>query len=211
MWLRGGSAALRNAATAPATSVTSIDTSDSRRRSSVTQEALVVPVDVLEPVRVVEYSGPQDLLDLLYRQIGCDHEDPTPELPSRYGSFVLWLDDVGLLKRPIEHNDRAIASCRAVGYDVADLAGTAVITGGATGAGDTRTIPPALRDRLLSTLQPLQVNPALIEAERRRVSTLGGRRTRDSSAADQPVHRDAGRAGPRQPRVAPRTQRVELG
>jgi hypothetical protein len=56
---------------------------------------------------------------------------------------VLWLDDVGLLKRPIEHNDRAIALCRVVGYVVADLAGTAVITGGATGAGDARTIPPA--------------------------------------------------------------------
>lgn len=105
-------------------------------------EAVVIPADVAKPVHVVDYSSPQDLLHLLYREISCEYVDATPELPSRFGSFVVWLDDVGLYKRPIEHNDRAIALCRAVGYNVADLAGTAVVTGGVDGAGDTRTSHP---------------------------------------------------------------------
>jgi hypothetical protein len=158
-------------------------------------EALVIPSDVLEPVRLVEYSRPQDLLDLLYREIGCDHVDTTPELPSRYGSFVLWVDDVGLLKQPIEHNDRAIGLCRAIGYDVPDLAGTAVITGGADGTGDTRTIPVGLRDHLLGVFQPTPVEPADAGVRAERARALGRPGTRESRADEQPLRRDRGRGG----------------
>jgi hypothetical protein len=156
-------------------------------------EALVIPVDVLVPVRVVEYSRPRDLLDLLYREIGCDYVDATPELPSRHGSFVLWLDDVGLLKQPVEHNDRAIALCRAVGYAVADLAGTAVVTGGAEGSGGTRTIPAALRDHLVSIFQPVPGELADTEAAER-ASALGGRRAPHLRTADQRPRHDLGRS-----------------
>jgi hypothetical protein len=118
------------------------------QESAASYQAMVIPADNATSVRVVQYARQSDLLPLLHREIGCDYVDATPELPSRFGSFVLWLDDVGLLKQPVEHNERAIALCRAVGYDVPDLAGTAVVTGGVGGEGDTRTLPPVLRDWL---------------------------------------------------------------
>jgi hypothetical protein len=153
----------------------------------VTYQAVVIPADVTKPVHVVEYEQQSDLLHLLYREIGCDHVDATPQLSSRFGQFVLWLDDVGLLRRPIEHNDRATALCRATGYDVPDLAGTAVVTGGANAAGDTRTVPPELRDRLLRGFGTRRVKPT--NDERRIGPRREAGRERRDSAHRTPRHR----------------------
>jgi hypothetical protein len=120
----------------------------------MTYEAVVIPVDETQPARVVTYQSQRDLLPLLRREIGCDLVDSTPQLPSKFGPFRLWVDDIGLFRTPIEHNDRAIGLCRVAGYDVPDLAGTAVVTGGHTARGDTATIPPQLRNLLLEALAP---------------------------------------------------------
>jgi hypothetical protein len=162
-------------------------------KENQTGQALVIPADMQQPVRVIEYSRPDELLEVLYREIGCDYVDATPELPSRAGCFVLWLDDVGLLKRPIEHNDRAIALCRAIGYNVADLAGTAVVTGGTDGAGNTRTIPSALRDQLLATFHQPRV-----ESDRSESPTPHQRRSpsRAGSSRGAAARRDAGHNSP---------------
>jgi hypothetical protein len=129
------------------------------QESSASYQAMVIPADGTKPVRVVGYARQSDLLSLLYREIGCEHVDATPELSSRLGPFVLWLDDVGLLMQPVVHNDRAIALCRAVGYDVADLAGTAVVTGGVGDEGDTLTLPPVFRDWLLHAFRQVPTGP----------------------------------------------------
>lgn len=156
----------------------------------MTYEALLIPAMVLEPVRAVEYSQPGDLSHLLRREIGCDIVDRTPQLRSRFGPFILWLDDVGLHQHPIRHNDRAIALCRAVGYDVADLAGAAVVTGGAAGSGDIRTIPPALRDWLLRAFNRPPAATAGVEPVKRRAE-LPARHGRRASSPARTSDRDA--------------------
>lgn len=93
--------------------------------------ALVVPADVDLAIRLVEFtdSGQQRQFEDL---IGCreGYLDRSPRLYTAAGEMRMWVDEVGLLVKHIEHNDRAIAVCRAIGYQVPDVGGTAIFTGG---------------------------------------------------------------------------------
>jgi len=119
-------------------------------------EAVLIPADPDRDIEVVLYRKPEQLLDVLYEMIGCDCVDKTPRLTTQSGDeFRVWVDDVGL--RPaegeIEHNDRAIALCRSVGYEIPDVGGNAVVTGGDDVEGWTETVPPRLRDQILAVLK----------------------------------------------------------
>ena len=111
----------------------------------LTGKALVIPADPAIPVRVIDWPYPphttpiaRRTLDVLYREIGCDCIDATPQVRTPMGPIVCgWSDDVSLLKDQPEFNDRAIAMFRHFGYAVSALAGTIVLTGGADPVGDT--------------------------------------------------------------------------
>ena len=113
--------------------------------------ALVLPAGELpgdlDPPRTVTWSE-SSLLDVLYREIGCDAVDSSPDLWTPDGAVRMWVDDEGLLRRPIVHNDRAIAICRALGYDTPDVAGVAVFTGGTDEAGGTLPVPDGFARRV---------------------------------------------------------------
>lgn len=111
--------------------------------------AIVLPAPLDEPHRIVTWSADGELLDLLHREIGCASIDKSPQLHTRHGSMAMWVDDVGLLAPEVEHNDRAIGIGRAVGWPVADLARTVVITGGAAPGGDTM----GLSDELMAVIE----------------------------------------------------------
>ena len=173
-------------------------------------QALVIPADPTLPVRVMEYANPGDVTRMIRSEIGCHTLDLTPQLPSRFGRFVLWVDDNGLNRHPVEHNDRAIALCRASGYDVADLARTAVVTG-MDATGNVRSVPPGLRDWLLEAFGRLRDPRAVPEQDQRTPTTEHDRRpdrrtprsahnaqppAQRRDAAPRPAH-DARRAAPR--------------
>lgn len=117
--------------------------------------ALVLPAGELpgngdlHPPRTVTWGGTSGaLLDLLYREIGCDCVDSSPDLWTPDGAVRMWGDDEGLLRRPVAHNDRALAICRALGYDTPDVGGTVVFTGGTDAEGDTLTVPDGFVERI---------------------------------------------------------------
>lgn len=114
---------------------------------TVYRNALVLPVAFSEMPRVVTWTGPH-LLDLLYREIGTDCIDSSPDLHTPHGRTRMWVADNGLLQPEIEHNDRAIALCRGVGYNVPDVGGVAIFTGGTDPNGDTLGIPDQLAERI---------------------------------------------------------------
>jgi hypothetical protein len=89
-----------------------------------------------------------ELLDLLYREIDTDCVD-CASIHTPDGDLTMWVSDNGLLVDPIDHNDRAIGICRGCGYDVPDVGGIAVFTGGADEEGDTLGIPEHLRLRII--------------------------------------------------------------
>ena len=96
--------------------------------------ALVLPAGELpghlDPPRTATWDGASNsLLALLYREIGCDTVDSSPDLATPDGPVRMWVDDEGLLRQPVAHNDRATAICRALGYDVPDVAGTVARVG----------------------------------------------------------------------------------
>ena len=111
--------------------------------------AFVIPVDMAEPGRIVEWDADGKLLDLLHRETGCDCIDKSPELSTPYGSMAMWVDDEGLLADPIAHNDRALGLARAVGWMTPDLAGPVVITGGHIEDGTTL----GLSEELLAAIE----------------------------------------------------------
>jgi hypothetical protein len=109
--------------------------------------ALVLPTAFSDLPRAVTWTG-ERLLDVLYREIGTDCVDSSPDLETPYGRMRMWVADDGLLQAEIDHNDRAIAICRAVGYNVPDVGGIAVFTGGTGRMGETLGLPDQLRDRI---------------------------------------------------------------
>lgn len=118
-------------------------------------QALVIPAALNQSVRVVEFAHRRELPGLIRREIGCTNVDLTPQIPTRFGPFALWLDDNGFYQQPVQHNHRAVALCRAFGYQVPDLARTAVLTA-MDGGGNVVTLPPQLRNWLLDGFQRLQ-------------------------------------------------------
>lgn len=114
-------------------------------------EMLVVPAEWNAEVRVA-YFADVVLLKLLYQEIGTDCVDKSPDLWTPIGTMCMWVADDGLLRPKIEHNDRAIALCRAVGYNVPDVGGVAVFTGGADEAGRTLGLPASIKDAIVNSL-----------------------------------------------------------
>jgi len=102
------------------------------------------------PGRVVEWTVESQLLGVLYREIGVDCVD-SARVPTPAGVLSMWVDDNGLLTDQPVFNDRAIAMCRAFGYNVAALAGTVVFAGGPTSDGNT----PGLTDDQLALCERL--------------------------------------------------------
>lgn len=116
-------------------------------------EAVVIPADPTQPLRLVKLPAGPAMLPAIARVIGCDGLDKTPELVAPNGDrFRIWVDDVGLLAAEPAHNDRAIALCRSVGYNVADVAGDVVLVGGAPRDGWAGSIPVQLRDHLFEVM-----------------------------------------------------------
>ena len=155
-------------------------------------QALVIPADPSLPVRVVEYAQPREATSMIRREIGCQLLDLTPQLPSRFGRFALWVDDNGLYRQPVEHNDRAVALCRAHGYDVSDLARTVVVTG-MDAAGNVRTLPPGLRDWLIEAFDRLRARQAANEQQNHQQPTTGHDRRHHTQ---QPAARKDAAPGP---------------
>jgi hypothetical protein len=116
---------------------------------TIFRKALVLPAASDERPRPACWAGGA-LLGLLYREIDTDCIDSSPDLTTPYGVMRMWVADDGLLQSEIKHNDRAIAICRAVGYDVPDVGGTAVFTGGTDDDGDTLGIPDRLCVELIA-------------------------------------------------------------
>lgn len=110
--------------------------------------AIVVPTALSEPARLVTFT-PTQLLDVLKREIGCEYVDSSPRLATHLGEFRMWVDDTGLVDGEIDHNDRAIAMCRTVGYNIGDVGGTAVFTGTEDEVGDTLGLPFGLWGAML--------------------------------------------------------------
>lgn len=96
--------------------------------------AVVVPVE--GPIRFVEWQNDGDLLPLLQREIGTDCVDSF-RMRGRSGEMTGWVDDEGLLVDAPKVNLRLLQIAHALGYPADALAGTGVITGGATVEGDT--------------------------------------------------------------------------
>ena len=150
-------------------------------------QALVIPADPSLPVRVMEYAHPREVTRMIRREIGCQALDLTPQLPSRFGRFVLWVDDNGLYQQPVEHNDRAIALCRASGYDVPDLARTAVVTA-MDPDGNVRSLPPGLRDWLIDAFDRLRT-PQAANKQNQQITTGHDRHPNRGHQTQQPATR----------------------
>jgi len=120
---------------------------------NATRQALVVPADPLAPHRLItlpDGQPPAATFALIEREVGADVLGSSPVIVTEAGAFMYWVDDVSLLRDPLEHNDRVIALCRHVGYDVPDVAGTVVITGGPDT--DPHAVVAGLDMQLLATL-----------------------------------------------------------
>lgn len=97
------------------------------------KRGIVLAADPTEPHRVVSWEGRGAFLPLAYREIGVESGvDSCPIIWTPLGPVHYWCDDTGLLRPRVEHNDRAIALFRHLGYDVPDVPGTIVIVGGVT-------------------------------------------------------------------------------
>lgn len=99
--------------------------------------ALVLPAELTAAHRIVEFTGDADLLPLLHRETGADLVDAATVIP---GQLTMWVGDDSLFDDTLEHNDRAIALCRHLGYQIPDVRGAVVFTGGPDAAAYTRGI-----------------------------------------------------------------------
>lgn len=113
----------------------------------MSKRAIVIPTDPAKPLRIIEFTE-ADLNDQLHREIGVEpgYLGYSPRLETPLGGMRMWVDDEGLMRSNVVHNDRAIAACRGVGYNVDDVAGVAVFTGGDDGGGNTLGLSEALID-----------------------------------------------------------------
>jgi hypothetical protein len=90
----------------------------------------VIPAQMSEPVRMLEWTAEDDLLPLLYREIGCR----TVEAFGLPGNTAVWVDEDGLFVDAPERNFRVEALVASYGLDLSGpVVGTAVLTGGPDG------------------------------------------------------------------------------
>jgi hypothetical protein len=140
--------------------------------------AVVVPVDLGQEVRVIEWPG-GDGLSTLYREIGCRTVDLQV-----VGDLAFWVDDEGAMGEDWAANSRVawLLYAGRLGLvepgDVLLFAGTVVITLAAPdGEGDTqgmtrewaerlavlaRSVPAHDQDRLTARLQALVARGSLV-------------------------------------------------
>lgn len=128
--------------------------------------AIVLPPDPIDEPHVVEYTRDDEVLPLLYREIETECVD-SRTIRTEAGDLIMWVSDDGLLQDEVQHNDRAIVLCRQLGYNVPDVAGTAVFTGGANAQGYIRDIPPGLFAWLTDALNALTAGAANYRAAHR--------------------------------------------
>jgi len=126
-----------------------------------THTGILVPVDPTEDHRLVTWDG-DGLLPLLYREIG-DRLDAATVAPGR---VRLWCQDDGLLAAAPAYNDRAIALCRALGYQVPALAGPIVFIGAVRGE-DEAGLTPDMLALLIGGLREMQKLAEELAAEGR--------------------------------------------
>lgn len=130
-------------------------------RQDVTREllGLVVPADQTKPTYVVRWTKEDELLPLLYREIGCELVDSF-RIRHPSADLTVWVDDTGLMEDDIAHNDRALGLARGLGYQASDLAGNAVITGPPNPDGDMAGLTPDMTSQLVRLFQRAsQLNP----------------------------------------------------
>lgn len=115
---------------------------------------VVVPADPRADAYTVEWEQDAHLLPLLYREIGCDSVDSFRiRLP--FADLTVWVDDTGLLAEAPAYNDRLLRLAHSLGYMADSLAGTALITGPVTEAGDMTGLPADTVAGLLAFLGDL--------------------------------------------------------
>jgi hypothetical protein len=124
---------------------------------------ILIPADYHELPLQIHWEKEGELLPLLYRHIGQNLDASTICGPERVpGGLRLWCQDDGLLKAEPEYNDRAIALCRWVGYDVDALAGPILIIGSVHGENETglnsKTLAWLLEslDRMVKTFDEIE-------------------------------------------------------
>lgn len=124
----------------------------------MTRRAIVVPAPLDQPVRLVEWEKDFQLLGILQRETGYEWIDGSPQIHTPSGTVCMWVGDDSLLQDSVDHNDRAIGLCRACGYNVPDVGGTAVFTGGADEDGETLSIPAELISLISMAVDPHFMN-----------------------------------------------------
>lgn len=120
----------------------------------MTRRAIVVPPNVADPIRLVEWEHDHELLAILQRETGYEWVDSSPQIHYPAGTICMWVGDDSLLQDVVDHNDRAIGLCRACGYNVPDVGGPAVFTGGADEEGETLSIPDELLEIISVAVDP---------------------------------------------------------
>lgn len=164
-----------------------------------TKRALVVPTDPAKPLRIIEFTE-ADLNDQLHREIGVEpgYLGYSPRLETPVGTMRMWVDDEGLMRSNVVHNDRAIAACRGVGYNVDDVAGVAVFTGGDDGGGNTLGLSEALIDEFAHAFgEPeVRINVTVDDQATAKLDTMRAEWVADGGAAAHIVTEDAGMGEP---------------
>lgn len=118
-------------------------------------KAYVLPADVNQPGRVVEWARPDDLLPLMYREIGCDLVDHGRVVYPE-GEATIWVDDNGLVGLDPDYNDHALGVARGGGWNAAAIAGTVFITGGHDVDGETLGLSDLLLSRIANTIRTVR-------------------------------------------------------
>lgn len=122
-------------------------------------KAYVLPADLTQPGRIVEWHNHAELLSLMYAEIGTDCVDHGRAVYPE-GEVTIWVDDTGLVGPHPEFNDHAIGIARCGGWNVAALAGTVFITGGCDASGGTLGLPEPLLHRIDTTIRTVRDLPA---------------------------------------------------
>jgi hypothetical protein len=120
----------------------------------MTHTGILVPVDPTAAHRLITWEDTPSgdgLLRVLYRELG-DTLDASTVMPGR---VRLWSQDTSLNTPDPAYNDRAIAVCRALGYDVAALAGPIVFIGAVRGE-DEAGLSPAMLAILIGALERMR-------------------------------------------------------
>lgn len=94
------------------------------------RRAVVIPAVDHDPIRIITFTE-QSLLTDLYREIGVDELGWSGLLHTPVGDMRMWCDDNGLIREGgYLRNERALSVCWWIGYQVEEVAGTVVFTGG---------------------------------------------------------------------------------